>query len=132
MRLKRLSVRVFAGAGYASGGKTGTAQAVTIGQRDRYDARKLEEHQRDHSLYVAFAPADQPRVALALVVENAGFGAAHAAPIARRVFDYLLLDQFPNPQDLAAVRVGQASAPIGKPLRASEMPWPPEGSVTAP
>jgi penicillin-binding protein 2 len=120
------STRVFAGAGYASGGKTGTAQAVTIGQRDRYDARKLEEHQRDHSLYIAFAPVDQPRVALALVVENAGFGAAHAAPIARRVFDYLLLDQFPNPQDLAAVSVGQATAPIGKPLRASEMPWPPE------
>ncbi len=125
------STRVFAGAAYASGGKTGTAQAVTIGQKDRYDARKLEEHQRDHSLYVAFAPADQPRVALALVVENAGFGAAHAAPIARRVFDYLLLDQYPNPQDLAAVRVGQASAPIGKPLKASEMPWPPE-AATAP
>ncbi|WP_439518198.1 penicillin-binding protein 2 [Hydrogenophaga sp.] len=128
------STRVFAGAGYASGGKTGTAQAVTIGQRDRYDARKLEEHQRDHSLYIAFAPADEPRVALALVVENAGFGAAHAAPIARRVFDYLLLDQFPNPQDLAAVSVGQAGAPIGKPLKASEMPWPPESStpVSAP
>ncbi len=114
------SARVFAGAGYASGGKTGTAQAVTIGQRDRYDARKLEEHQRDHSLYLAFAPVDQPRVALAVIVENAGFGAAHAAPIARRVFDYLLLDQYPNPQDLAAVRMGQAGAPIGTPLKAGE------------
>jgi penicillin-binding protein 2 len=120
------STRVFAGAAYASGGKTGTAQAVTIGQKDRYDARKLEEHQRDHSLYIAFAPVDQPRVALALVVENAGFGAAHAAPIARRVFDYLLMDQYPNPQDLAAVRLGQAGAPIGTPLKASTMPWPPE------
>ncbi|MCV0437803.1 MAG: penicillin-binding protein 2 [Hydrogenophaga sp.] len=126
------STRVFAGAGYASGGKTGTAQAVTIGQKDRYDARKLEEHQRDHSLYIAFAPVDQPRVALALVVENAGFGSAHAAPIARRVFDYLLMDQYPNPQDLAAVRLGQASAPIGTPLRASAMPWPPEAPAPAP
>ncbi len=125
------STRVFAGAGYASGGKTGTAQAVTIGQRDRYDARKLEEHQRDHALYVAFAPINQPRVAIAVVVENAGFGAASAAPIARRVFDYLLLDQYPNPQDLAAVRVGQASAPIGTPLKASEMPWPPEAAATS-
>jgi len=125
------STRVFAGAGYASGGKTGTAQAVTIGQRDRYDARKLEEHQRDHALYVAFAPIDQPRVAIAVVVENAGFGAASAAPIARRVFDYLLLDQYPNPQDLAAVKVGQAGAPIGVPLKASAMPWPP-GDATAP
>jgi penicillin-binding protein 2 len=124
------STRVFAGAGYASGGKTGTAQAVTIGQRDRYDARKLEEFQRDHALYVAFAPIDQPRVAIAVVVENAGFGAAHAAPIARRVFDYLLLDQYPNPQDLAAVRVGQASAPIGTPLKASALPWPPESAAT--
>ena len=125
------STRVFAGAGYASGGKTGTAQAVTIGQKERYDARRLEEHQRDHSLYVAFAPVDAPRVALAVIVENAGFGAAHAAPIARRVFDYLLMDQFPNAQDLAAVRVGQAGAPIGTPLKASELPWPPEGQASA-
>jgi len=124
------SARVFAGAGYESGGKTGTAQAVTIGQKDRYDARKLEEHQRDHSLYVAFAPMQQPRVALAVVVENSGFGAAHAAPIARRVFDYLLMDQYPNAQDLAAVQKGQAASPIGTPLKASTLPWPPEAQNT--
>jgi penicillin-binding protein 2 len=118
------STRVFAGAGYNSGGKTGTAQAVTIGQKDRYDARKLEEHQRDHSLYVAFAPVEQPRVALAVVVENAGFGAAHAAPIARRVFDYLLMDQYPNAQDLAAVQKGLAANPMGTPLQASTLHWP--------
>ena len=122
------SARVFAGAGYTSGGKTGTAQAVTIGQKDKYDARKMEEHQRDHSLYTAFAPADQPRVALAIVVENAGFGAAHAAPIARRVFDYLLMDQYPNDEDLKAVQKGLAAAPIGKPLKASEVPWPHQGT----
>jgi penicillin-binding protein 2 len=126
------SARVFSGAGYTSGGKTGTAQAVTIGQKDRYDARKLEEHQRDHSLYVAFAPVDNPRVALALVVENAGFGAASAAPIARRVFDYLILDQYPNPQDLLAVQKGEASAPIGVPLVASEVPLPAEWASPAP
>jgi penicillin-binding protein 2 len=119
------STRVFAGSAYTSGGKTGTAQAVTIGQKDKYDARKMEEHQRDHSLYIAFAPADAPRVALAIVVENSGFGAAHAAPIARRVFDYVLMDEYPNPEDLAAVQKGQASAPMGKPRKASEMPWPP-------
>ncbi len=115
------STRVFAGAPYTSGGKTGTAQAVTIGQKDKYDARKLEEHERDHSLYVAFAPVDAPRVALAVIVENAGFGAAAAAPIARRVFDYLIAGQYPNPQDIAAVQAGQASAPIGTPLKLSEM-----------
>jgi len=118
------STRVFAGAPYSSGGKTGTAQAVTIGQKDKYDVRKMEEHQRDHSLYTAFAPAEAPRVALAIVVENAGFGAAHAAPIARRVFDYLLLDQYPNEADLAAVQKGHASAPMGTPRKASEVVWP--------
>ncbi len=115
------SARVFAGAGYLSAGKTGTAQAVSIGQKDKYNASKLEEHQRDHSLYMAFAPVEAPRVALAVVVENAGFGAAHAAPIARRVFDYLLLGQYPSEEDLAAVQKGQAAAPIGKPRDAATL-----------
>ena len=115
------SARVFAGAGYLSGGKTGTAQAVTIGQKDKYDGKKLEEFQRDHALYMAFAPADNPKIALAVVVENAGFGAAHAAPIARRVFDYVLMGQYPNEEDLAAVQKGLAAAPIGKPRIATDM-----------
>jgi penicillin-binding protein 2 len=126
------STRVFAGAGYLSGGKTGTAQAVTIGQKERYNASKLEEHQRDHALYVAFAPAEDPKIALAVVVENAGFGAAHAAPIARRVFDYWLLGQYPNNEDLAAVQKGQAAAPIGKPRPAAEVGWPPGNGTAAP
>jgi penicillin-binding protein 2 len=126
------SAGVFAGAGYLSGGKTGTAQAVSIGQKDRYDARKLDEHQRDHSLYLAFAPLEQPTVAVAVVVENAGFGATSAAPIARRVFDYLLLDQYPNAQDLEAVRSGQAGRPIGTPLKASEQAWPSDATNTSP
>jgi penicillin-binding protein 2 len=119
------SARAFAGAPYLSGGKTGTAQAVTIGQKEKYVASKLDEHQRDHALYVAFAPAENPRIALAVIVENAGFGGAHAAPIARRVFDYLLMGQYPNEEDLAAVQKGQAAAPIGKPRIAADMAWPP-------
>jgi penicillin-binding protein 2 len=115
------SARVFAGAGYLSAGKTGTAQAVTIGQKDKYNASKLEEHQRDHSLYMAFAPVDAPQVALAVVVENAGFGAAHAAPIARRVFDYLLMGQYPSEEDMAAVQKGLAASPIGKPREAASL-----------
>ncbi len=115
------SARVFAGASYLSAGKTGTAQAVGVGQKEKYDARKLEEHQRDHALYMAFAPADKPEIALAVVVENAGFGAAHAAPIARRVFDYVLLGQYPNAEDLAAVQKGQAAAPAGKPRLAASV-----------
>jgi penicillin-binding protein 2 len=119
------STRVFAGAGYLSGGKTGTAQAVSLGKNEKYNASKMDEHQRDHSLYIAFAPADDPKIALAVIVENAGFGSASAAPIARRVFDYVLLGQYPNEDDLAAVSKGQAGAPIGKPRIAAEIPWPP-------
>ena len=115
------SARVFAGATYRSGGKTGTAQAVGIAAKERYNASKMEEHQRDHALYVAFAPAENPRIALAVVVENAGFGAAHAAPMARRVFDYWLLGQYPNEEDMAAVKKGLAAAPMGKPRLASDI-----------
>jgi penicillin-binding protein 2 len=126
------STRVFAGTPYLSGGKTGTAQAVTIGQRQKYDASKLEEHQRDHSLYIAFAPADDPKIAVALVVENAGFGAAAAAPIARRVFDYWLSGLYPTEEDLVAVRKGQAASPVGKPRPAAEVAWPPGAAAMAP
>lgn len=115
-------MRVFAGASYVSGGKTGTAQAVTIGQKEKYNSRKLEEHQRDHALYVAFAPADEPRIALAVIVENAGWGAGVAAPIARRVFDYWLAGEYPSEADIAAVQKGQATAPIGTPRRVVEVP----------
>ena len=114
--------RVFAGAPYTSGGKTGTAQAVTMGQNVKYNAKALEEHQRDHSLFAAFAPAENPTIVIAAIVENAGFGAAHAAPIARRVFDYWLLGDYPNEEDMAAVQKGLASAPIGKPRKAVDVP----------
>jgi penicillin-binding protein 2 len=115
------SARVFAGAGYTSAGKTGTAQAVSIGQKDKYNAAKLAEHQRDHALYMAFAPAEEPRIALAVIVENAGFGAAHAAPIARRVFDYWLLDQYPSTEDIEATQKGQSAAPMGIPRKAQDI-----------
>ena len=117
---------VFAGAPYLSGGKTGTAQAVTIGQNQRYNAAALSERKRDHSLYVAFAPVDTPRIAVAVIVENAGFGATAAAPIVRRVLDYWLLQQYPNAGDIAATQVGRSSRPIGVPRNAATMPWPPE------
>ncbi len=119
------SARVFAGAPYLSGGKTGTAQAVSLGKNEKYNAARLEERQRDHSLYIAFAPAQDPQVALAVIVENAGFGAASAAPIARRVFDYWLLQQYPSAEDLTAVSKGQAAAPIGTPRKVADMAWPP-------
>jgi len=118
------STRVFMGAGYQSGGKTGTAQAVGLRQNEKYVASRLDEYKRDHSLYEAFAPVNEPRVALAIIVENSGFGAEAAAPIARRVLDYLLMDQYPSEEDIAAVRIGKASSPLGVPRKASAMPLP--------
>jgi penicillin-binding protein 2 len=116
------SVRSFTGAGYVSGGKTGTAQAVGIGKNEKYDARRLDESQRDHALYIAFAPADDPKIALAIVVENAGFGSDSAAPITRRIFDYWLLNQYPSLEDMASLQSGKGGAPIGKPRLAAEVP----------
>jgi penicillin-binding protein 2 len=113
----------FAGAGYASGGKTGTSQAVGARANEKYNAAKIEEHKRDHALYVAAAPMDAPTVALAVIVENAGWGGDSAAPIARRVFDYLLLGQYPSEEDLALMREGKAKAPVGTPRKATEVPW---------
>ena len=126
------SARVFAGAGYVSGGKTGTAQAVGMSQKGKYNSAKMDEHQRDHALYIALAPADNPQIALAVIVENAGWGAGSAAPIARRAFDYMLLGQYPSEEDMAAVQKGMAGAPIGKPRRAADMSaLLPVGSVPA-
>jgi penicillin-binding protein 2 len=124
--------RVFMGAPYKSGGKTGTAQAVTIKQNEKYNASKLEEHQRDHSLYVAFAPLEAPTIAVAVVVENAGFGAAAAAPIARRVFDYVLSGHWPNEADMLATRAGTSVAPTGVPRRAADVPLPGQAAPVVP
>ncbi|NBQ78876.1 MAG: hypothetical protein EBT99_09615 [Betaproteobacteria bacterium] len=77
---------------YTSAGKTGTSQVIGIKQNERYDAKRIAERHRDHSLYVAFAPLEAPKIALAVIVENGGFGAQAAAPIARKVFDHHLLN----------------------------------------
>ena len=112
---------IFGNAPYTSTGKTGTAQAVGVRQNEKYNAARLSEFQRDHSLYIAYAPADNPTIAVAAIVENAGFGAAAAAPLARRVFDYWLLGRYPSLEDMAAMRKGQAGVPIGTPRRVSEI-----------
>ena len=125
------STRVFVGAPYQSGGKTGTAQAVGIRANEKYNASKLDEYQRDHSLYVAVAPMTDPTIALAVVVENAGFGATAAAPIARRVFDYVLLGQYPSEADIAATREGKSSVPIGTSRRAVDLPLPNQAAALA-
>jgi penicillin-binding protein 2 len=118
------SARSFLNAPYRTGGKTGTAQVIAIKANEKYDASKIDERHRDHALYTAFAPLDEPRIALAVVVENAGFGAGAAAPIARRVFDHVLLGLYPSEEDIAATQQGQSTAPIGKQRPAVTVPLP--------
>lgn len=85
------------GAPYQIAGKTGTVQLVAIKQGERYSAKKTNERLRDHALFVAFAPAEKPQLAVALLVENFGGGSSTAAPIAREVFDFFLLGKAPDP-----------------------------------
>ena len=115
VNLEGTSASSFVGAPYTSAGKTGTAQVFTVRQNEKYNAARIDERMRDHALFMAYAPAESPQVVLAMVVENAGFGAQNAAPIARRVFDYVLLGQYPAEEDVAAVQRGQATRPIGVP-----------------
>ena len=84
------SAAAFKNAKYVSGGKTGTAQVYSL-KGEKYSEHRVDERLRDHAWFVAYAPADKPRIALAVLVENGGFGAQAAAPVARKVLDYYLL-----------------------------------------
>ncbi len=89
------ALRVGRGATYSIAGKTGTAQVFSVGQTEKYNAKDVSERLRDHALFVAFAPAEAPRIAIAVLVENGGFGASAAAPIARAIFDAYLTKAAP-------------------------------------
>ena len=104
---------VFHGAGYESAGKTGTAQVVGMKANEKYDEKRIAEYKRDHSLYIAFAPPEKPRIALMVIVENGGFGAVAAGPIARKALDYYLLGK--KPPDKAAPTAGKASRTTASP-----------------
>jgi penicillin-binding protein 2 len=99
--------QVFRDAAYVAGGKTGTAQVFSL-QGQKYHGGAIAEHLRDHSLFIAFAPADHPQIAVALIVENGGWGASVAGPIARRVLDYYLLQR--NKPGVLAQEVAAAMA----------------------
>jgi penicillin-binding protein 2 len=88
--------RAFIDAPYSSAGKTGTAQVIAIKQDSKYIESQVAERHRDHALFIAYAPTEKPKIALAVIVENAGFGARAAAPIARLVLDYYLLGKLPK------------------------------------
>jgi penicillin-binding protein 2 len=81
---------------YTMAGKTGTAQVVGIAQGAKYDASKLNDFQKDHALFVSFAPVQKPKIAIAVIVENGGSGSSAAAPVARKVADYYLLGKDAN------------------------------------
>ena len=98
--------RSFANAQYTNGGKTGTVQVIGLKQNEKYDEKKINERHRDHSLFVVFAPLESPKIALFAIVENGGFGARAAAPIARTVLDYYLLGKVPEGNELGAAKQG--------------------------
>lgn len=107
----------FRGAEYSSAGKTGTAQVFSL-KGEKYNASRVAAHLKDNAWFIAFAPADKPKIAVALIVENVGFGAQYAAPIARKVLDYYLLGKVP-PVDKAAA----------EPVPDEETPEPPAGGA---
>lgn len=108
--------KVFIGAPYLAAGKTGTAQVYSL-QGANYKGHALAEHLRDHALFIAFAPAEQPKIALALIVENGGWGAEAAGPIARKVLDYYLVDKLkPGAQAAAVAAAASATVDAGTPV----------------
>jgi penicillin-binding protein 2 len=98
---------------YQMAGKTGTAQVFSVGQSERYVANQVAERLRDHSWFIAFAPAEAPQIAVAVLVENGGFGASAAAPIARKIMDAYLLPRLPK---------SAPAAPIPAPTDSSAVP----------
>jgi penicillin-binding protein 2 len=102
--------QAFAGAPYEAGGKTGTAQVYSLGKNEKYNHNAIPEFKRDHALFIAFAPADDPKIAIALIVENAGWGGAQAGPVARRLLDYYLIDE-PKERAAEAAALQAASSP---------------------
>ena len=84
----------FQGAEYIAAGKTGTAQVKSLGEEEEYDAETLAEKFHDNALFIGYAPYENPKIAIAVVMENAGGGGSNAAPIARKLMDYYLIDQY--------------------------------------
>lgn len=101
------AVGAFMNVQYTVGGKTGTAQVVGMKQGEKYNASKISEYNRDHAWFIVFAPADKPRIAMAVLAENGGHGGTTAAPIARKVLDYYLLGKVPKPEGKADAKTDE-------------------------
>ncbi|SMY38757.1 penicillin-binding protein 2 [Photobacterium andalusiense] len=93
---------------YQAGGKSGSAQVFGLAENQKYNADELEEHLRDHALFTAFAPFDKPQVVVAMVLENAGGGSSNGGPIARQIFDHMLIE---SPADIPS--------PVVPPIKAT-------------
>ncbi|WP_175938920.1 penicillin-binding protein 2 [Caballeronia sp. BCC1704] len=116
------AAKVFAGAPYLAAGKTGTAQVYSL-QGANYHGHATAEHLRDHALFIAFAPAENPKIALALIVENGGWGAEAAGPIARKVLDYYLVDRMkPGAEAAAVAAAASATEDAGLPVIGGTQP----------
>ncbi|WP_338860388.1 penicillin-binding protein 2 [Mycetohabitans rhizoxinica] len=122
--------KIFGNAPYTSAGKTGTAQVFSL-QGQKYRAHALAEHLRDHALFIAFAPVERPQIALALIVENGGWGARTAGPIARKVLDYYLIDRVKPGAEAAAVAMAASATDLGStPMIGGDMPPAPQRAPT--
>jgi penicillin-binding protein 2 len=123
----------FAKAAYNAAGKTGTAQVYTVAQNAKYNAKTVSDKLRDHAWFIAFAPVESPRIAVAVLAENAGFGAGTAGPIARQVLDaYLLgepsMEPGAQPPELPSIKAPETPAPPAAPVpdqKQAETPPPP-------
>jgi penicillin-binding protein 2 len=121
---------LFTKAPYTAAGKTGTAQVYSVAQNSKYNAKTVSDKLRDHAWFIAYAPAEAPRIALAVLVENAGFGAGNAGPVARKVIDAYLLDK--EGKLKPAPLPGETPNPIPKPAPpAPDTQRPPQTQTTA-
>lgn len=118
--------KMAAQAGYTIAAKTGTAQVIGIKQNAKYNANSIDERHRDHALFVAYAPAEDPKIALAVIVENGGHGGSAAGPIARKVMDYYLLGKTPESEDLKVNIKPQSQAPANSTVAVSATELAPE------
>lgn len=106
---------VGAGSTYNIAAKTGTAQVVGIKQGAKYNAGSIDERHRDHALFIAYAPAEDPKIAVAVIVENGGHGGSAAGPIARKVMDYYLLGKEPGVANKEPGKTAEAPIPEDAP-----------------
>jgi penicillin-binding protein 2 len=110
----------FAKTPYTAAGKTGTAQVYSVAQNAKYNEKTVSDKLRDHAWFIAYAPAEAPRIALAVLVENAGWGGSNAAPVARKVIDAYLLDKDGKVKPFATP--AQPNTPNTSPIPAPQAP----------